>query len=364
MTPLWLAAQQPARWAISTQPIVRIGDALGDDAYLFKSVSGTVWLPDGRIVVADDDLAEIRLFAADGRFLKRFGRNGPGPGEFRGIAGLWLTSKGLIAAWDPLNRRITLLSIDLGMQGVQTLRLPPEAANPDVLVGAYANDDVLIASLAWGKADAGLPAPDRIRLARFALTGEFKGLMGEKRGLWRMDRYVLAFTSVMYAALNRDTIYISDGYENHFGVIDPRGTQVRTVLAPAVKEVSADVAWKTLEVQLRERQRTLFLQYLRDNRVPREKRFPKIGGLLVDDVGLIWLKAYDPLSDAHWLKEGYASWPGRGGEWRVVQRDGKLVGTVQMPAAVRPLLIKGNRLLGVATDELGVQYVVVHAIQR
>jgi hypothetical protein len=209
-----------------------------------------------------------------------------------------------------------------------------------------------------------VPVADRATLVRYSSSGEHKGMLGEAGALWRNNGYVLAFSPSMYATVFRDTIYVAEGYENAYSVIDARGTVVRKVQAPPVKDYPADVVWSALEAKLNDGNKTLYLQYLKNDRVPRQKQFPKVGGLLVDDAGLIWLKAYDPFSDALWLKSGNADWPAPGGEWRVLQRDGKLLATAQMPAGVRPLVIKGNRLLGVATDELGVQYVVVYAIQR
>ena len=114
---------------------------------------------------------------------------------------------------------------------------------------------------------------------------------------------------------------------------------------------------------MRASKRTLFLSYIERGVAPRDELFPQVGGLLSDDSGYIWVKAFDPYTDSIWLKEN-ALWPAQGGEWRVIRPDGKFVAVVAMPHAVRPLEIKENRLLGVSTDALGVQRIVIHRIQR
>ena len=58
-----------------------IGEVDGDDPYLFTYVGSIVEDPRGRVVVADIQTSEIRVFDPDGRFAFRFGGHGEGPGE-------------------------------------------------------------------------------------------------------------------------------------------------------------------------------------------------------------------------------------------------------------------------------------------
>ncbi len=63
---------------------LEIGEATGDDAYLFSSIGSIVEDRWGRIVVSDIQLNEIRVFEPDGSFAFRLGGYGEGPGELNG----------------------------------------------------------------------------------------------------------------------------------------------------------------------------------------------------------------------------------------------------------------------------------------
>jgi len=56
---------------------------------LFGTISGIVPFPDGRFVVGDGLARELLVFSGEGRLLNRFGGNGDGPGELRGIRELY-----------------------------------------------------------------------------------------------------------------------------------------------------------------------------------------------------------------------------------------------------------------------------------
>jgi hypothetical protein len=61
-----------------------LAEGEGADERTFGRVSGVVVDQRGRIYVADASANEVRVFAPDGRFLYRIGRQGQGPGEFDG----------------------------------------------------------------------------------------------------------------------------------------------------------------------------------------------------------------------------------------------------------------------------------------
>ena len=71
------------------------------------------------------------------------------------------------------------------------------------------------------------------------------------------------------------------------------------------------------------------------------------------------MKAYDPAVDSHWRLRGRT-----GGTWTVLDGDGEVVAKAAVPRGFRLMDIRGDRVVGVSRDELGVEYVEVRALQR
>jgi hypothetical protein len=69
-------------WSIDTTDAVRIGMVEGPDEYVFVRLVGALFLPNNEILVADGIAHELRVFDANGKFLRKTGRRGRGPGEF------------------------------------------------------------------------------------------------------------------------------------------------------------------------------------------------------------------------------------------------------------------------------------------
>ncbi|MYG80805.1 MAG: hypothetical protein F4187_03075 [Gemmatimonadetes bacterium] len=68
-------------WRIGPEPTVTIGGLEGEGPYMLYRAYGASKLPDGRIVVADNDSGELRAFDAQGNHLATWAGKGEGPGE-------------------------------------------------------------------------------------------------------------------------------------------------------------------------------------------------------------------------------------------------------------------------------------------
>jgi hypothetical protein len=91
-------------------PTLELGVMEGDPDYSFEDVIGTLHLPSGSLAVADAGSDRISIFSPDGRFVRRVGGRGEGPGEFRDLAALYATGSDTIQAGDGMAR--TLLVFD------------------------------------------------------------------------------------------------------------------------------------------------------------------------------------------------------------------------------------------------------------
>ena len=60
---------------------LEIGEVEGEDPYLFTTIGSVVEDERGRMIVADYQTHEVRVFEPDGRFAFSFGGQGEGPGS-------------------------------------------------------------------------------------------------------------------------------------------------------------------------------------------------------------------------------------------------------------------------------------------
>jgi hypothetical protein len=105
-----LHSQQPAKWTLTTVARTASGANTGAD-YEFNRIAGIVPGPNGTVFVFETRATEIRVFDANGAFVRRIGRAGSGPGEFR-----YLTSIGFVGdtLWtaDHELKRVSLFAAD------------------------------------------------------------------------------------------------------------------------------------------------------------------------------------------------------------------------------------------------------------
>jgi 6-bladed beta-propeller len=108
--------------------------------------------PDGSVFVANNREHVILKFASDGRFLKKFGKKGQGPGDFEFPGELQvLDGRTLIVGEYALNRRINLF--DLEGQLIRLMR----AENPVYRVAALKGEVIAYRSVTFGQAKATKP---------------------------------------------------------------------------------------------------------------------------------------------------------------------------------------------------------------
>jgi len=88
---------------------LEIGKVDGDDPYLFSYIMDLAADEGGRVIVADRQTQEIRVFEPDGGFAYRFGGPGEGPGEMTDPHGLQFGSEGEL--WVRESARYSVFSL-------------------------------------------------------------------------------------------------------------------------------------------------------------------------------------------------------------------------------------------------------------
>jgi hypothetical protein len=89
-------------------------------------VADAAVLPGGGFVVANDGSRELVLFDVEGREVRRIGREGDGPGEFRGLGSVQVLPPDTLAVFDRSHQRLNLFTSDGRLVGGGTY-LPADA---------------------------------------------------------------------------------------------------------------------------------------------------------------------------------------------------------------------------------------------
>jgi hypothetical protein len=85
---------------VRARPTAVIGQVEGPPDYTFGAISGLAADQAGRVYVADAMSGDVRAFTPQGRVVRRIGRAGDGPGEFRRPTGLAFDAAGALYVRD------------------------------------------------------------------------------------------------------------------------------------------------------------------------------------------------------------------------------------------------------------------------
>lgn len=342
-------------------PLLRIGRE-EDGPYQFSLITQGLMLDGGRIAIAEGRAREIRVFDSAGTHLATSGRAGSGPGEFRGIAGLFRYHGDSLAIYDQQLRRTTIMPLSAGtprtianddnqnllafgvdQRGHVFLYNPGSGYRPDLPPGLqWDTTDIVVMSPADGGSRT---------VARLASREQFIEPDGNTRVRTPAHGSIQAVDDdgFYWATTDRYEIRSYDGD----GVLQ---RILRRPVQPTMVEPDMVDAW--VESNL-ERVR----RFEGESAVPRYRRrfdemeygeqVPLFGTAFVDADRRLWV------SESLWPRVQGA--PGR---WSVFSPDGVLLGELDVPDGVRVLDSRGDFVLAVWPDELDVPHVQIHRLLR
>jgi hypothetical protein len=341
----------------------RVGEALlsvGSEEDPLFDVVGAARRPGGGVLVGLGSSGEIRFYDAFGELEATRGRPGEGPGEFRILQSVGLLAGDTAWAYDFALRRVTLLEPGAGVVEVGTLDPAPLRA----LAVSTVPSGGWILREAWGDGPATVETglrrdPVRVyRTSRQGRVGEALASLPGREVLISSEggRGVMGtapFARDASAVAVGDDVIMGDQTGHELRVVDLDGTLRRIVRwnGPSLEVTSEEVAaWKNAQVAAADpRDRAGVRTYLEGTPLP--ERRPAYGALLPGPAGEIWVAEY-----AH---------PGNSpSAWTVLGPEGRWLGPVPMPAAFTPLQVGVSWILGVQTDELGAERVVVRSLSR
>ena len=352
-------------WGLEQE--LRIGTADGDPDYMFGSINGIAVLSDELIYVLDQQASLIRAFDQTGKLQVSFGSKGSGPGQMEQIGtGPLLAGKGdTLYVPDLGNRRVNRYTADGSMAGSYPLRLVQgvpfkwETTQSGSIVNqvrqlAFQPDqpvDTMDVVAVRNHEGVALDTLLRFRSADFV---SYAGGLPQYKIFTPEPMWTLAGNGGIWHGVSDD--YRIELYEG--------GSLTRIVNKPfelsPVTDRDQEAVFTVLEAALERsglppqarqiiRQGMSFGDY-----IPAYAKF--LGG----PNGSLWVQHLvvpGELSDDE-LK-GFNLQTSLGApNWDVFDRQGRFLGTLEMPHRFQPLRFLGDRIYGIWQDDMDVQYVL------
>lgn len=310
---------------------------------------------DSRGLIYTISASTVTVFAPDGSLLRRFGRDGAGPGEFKNLIGIQILPGDSVFTFDTGLSRITVFAP--GTDSVAyTLNLLTAAHKlPPSRLVAVPDKRIFLA------------IHQRVASARGATQGQQVVRILNWDGTVRRDS-VLSFPASGSVLIARGNGVVTAGY-NPFGaphvvkftanghiyygpgdslsieVYDLEGQRDRAFSSPYTPP---RVTGEDIEHAVKEQSADELLS--RALRAEAPERWPAYHNFVVDDAGQIWV--------------GLTSPNGEPIRWAVFSRTGERLCSVTFPETVGPEVIRDNRVYGVARDTLDVPSVVVYRVSQ
>lgn len=355
-------AAQTVDWRV--EEVLRFSEAPPDIA--FAQIRDVAVDREGRIYVLDGMNSEIYVFAPDGRHVRTIGRRGAGPGELSAQVQHLTIAGETLAVTDMGNQRITRFALDgrhigefparftdgmvMGLAGLpdgrllvqrEPLPLPPNA--PATMRSPLDRPTLFVLDTAGAVQDTVVRFAQRtlVEMTANGMRMHFPDAMP----VWMVDHR----GRVLVGQTDRYALSWWDGAR--LGA--PWGRAIpRQPMTARFRERTQRFQDSLMEAMASERG----MPRIRQDIVFPDS-FPVIGQVLPGPFGTVLVgRARGSVDDA----------PADTGGWRtdVFDADGRFLGVWELPAGFRCVMAAGDRLYGIALDEMELPYLVVYRVTR
>lgn len=338
---------------------LRIGGADDGPASLAR-VFAVAAAPNGNIFVVDGPPIQLKLFDAQGRFLRHVGRAGGGPGEYTFVSALLAGPDGNVHVVDPYGMRQLVFSADGEL--VRQQRIPFSTLTRQ-WIGTIAPDGglldpVRIVPPGGVPASSGEPRATGIRHIRADGTvadtvvipdcgfrhARPRSIVYGREGRVGMVLYI-PFLAMPRTVLSDDGHAWCSPMDEYLAVRFRAGSSdTLAVVQKAVRapRIPADTLRKTIE-GIRGAERNYGPSSYRDGDLP--STWPVIAAIAVDDQGRLWIRRTET--------------PAREPRFDLFDPSGRELGTVtsRVPFEGIPIVV-GDLAYGIVRDADDVPYVV------
>lgn len=364
--------------AIDSVPSLVIGSE-GSEPYQFSSIAGLGRLSSGEWFVFDSGANELRFYDPAGAFLRKAGRSGEGPGEFRLVLHAAATPDDRIYVYDSSLRRLT--EFDPAGTVTAIYRIPDQPDGSSVLhaIGPGSDRTYVFSAFRTPPCIENALTTDTVTYFAYGLPGSTRQGPPELDSLatvpgrlrWGNTINVLAmclpnpvpFFLPPIARTAFESLYLAFPEEAVVRVVEMSGgetaefraavsrralasTRVDSFIAEATGTTPRDENGNPLGDPAGAR---LLARRLRE--MPYPDSVPALDQFVVDREGRLWLRQYASTGD-------------RLAKWSVVDAAAEARQEVMLPVKFRVFEIGEDYVAGVDIDELDVQRVKVFGLRR
>lgn len=360
--PAWKKGQE---WRVAAELVTDIGVAEGDPKFQFAHVAHALRLSDGTLLVADGQANEIRAFDAQGKYLRTMGRSGGGPGEFRGLHALYLLPGDTVAAFDYQGARLAFFAPTGSFVRAVTVapvdgKLPPRPL-------AFFGDGRMLVTPLYNPNFVSNPKPtrDTVTLAVYSAAGAQAASLGRVPGEESVtvmggegsNRIAMRdqppFALATSFAVHGTRLLVGDPARYELVERRPDGAVARLIRRSGQREPVTQADRDAYVERRRQGQRDTRFRQIEERLIanltfPEHKPF--FTDLRMDPAGNAWVRRpADPDAET---------------PWDVFDTEGRLLGTVAMPAGLRVTQIGADFVVGTWKDEMDVPHVRVHSLEK
>jgi hypothetical protein len=357
---------------VIVDPELRVGQAMGEAAYEFHRLGPITVARDGTIFAANGGTS-IRVFTADGTFVREFGRQGQGPGEFRAIHALRVHGDSLIVL-DRSARRATVFRTDGTLVDTWDLRVADGSRVEPV---ALSNEGVL-ALVATSTRELSLEPFSLFRdtthvrnydPATLETGPSLRSWPGMRRIAWAevYPHMPLFEPHTLTAVLPDGTQYHSTDGAYTIDVFNASGTRVRSIRRDVAGVPNDDALMDALAAALGDRGGEQAMAVSRAQEHPRAPVLSVLAAILpAPDGALIVLRmdVMDPVALER--GSGFTGSAERRAQtvvntsaarWERFDAEGRYAGAIRLPMRFMPHAFDGTSVIGVLQDDDDVQYI-------
>lgn len=363
--PAWGSATE---WHLDTVPELVIGGAATLPSVLLVAVTGVLQLDDGMLVVSVDEDQSVRWFDRNGAEVRRVGRPGEGPGEFRNVALVGMLGDSLLL-WDGQLDRATVLAPDEATsRSFQPAFADTTVAFGLAVSGAFGDGRLLLVGRSGARSEmpTGLRR-DTIPLAVANRDGQVQAVIARVLGHENVIVTGQGFVTMLPRPFGARTMVAPDG--TTLLVSDGQADEVvrYSLDGPAAAIYRLDRPRRLIaltEVEQQRRRLAVQVEQLPEvigqavadamASVGVPKVYPAHDRMMVDATGAIWLR--EDIGPRRADIEGH--------HWDVLDRDGRWLGRMTTPARFEVHQVTRDKVIGIWRDENDVEHLRVHRLSR